>query len=75
MRCDDCDFADWDRTSNGRLHPKKGGRCKRLEAHPLDLRLPTVFYWSYGSAPRPFGGFIERGRDHEEKCVFKSVTP
>ena len=75
MKCDDCDFADWDRTANGRLHPKKGGKCKRLERHPLDLRLPAAFYWMSSKGAMPFGGYIERGQEHKEKCVFKSVPP
>lgn len=71
MRCDDCRFAEWKRTSNGRLHPDKSGRCKRLEQHPLDLRLPSAFWWMSNHLPSPNGGWIERGRDLPEKCIFK----
>ena len=73
MKCDDCEFAEWNRTSNGRLHPNKGGRCKRLDVHPLDLRLPEVFEWGYGRPPRPHGGYIERGFPLMNNCIFKSV--
>lgn len=69
MRCDDCEFADWKRTKNGRLHPDKGGKCKRLEAYPLDLRLPAAFYWMH-LPPRPNGGYITRGADLPTKCIF-----
>ncbi len=77
MKCDDCDFAEWDRTKAGRLHPQKGGVCKRLERHPLDLRIPAAFYWgtAHLSAPNPSGGYIERGHGLHAVCVFKSVTP
>ena len=71
--CDHCTFAEWDRTKNGRLHPSKSGRCKRLEAHPLDLRLPAAFNWSRDSAPSPSGGWIERGKHHRTPCAFKAV--
>jgi hypothetical protein len=72
--CDNCIFADWQRTSNGRLHPNKQGKCTRLEKHPLDMRIPPAFYWGWGSnyAPTPNGGQIERGEAHREKCVFKT---
>lgn len=61
--CDDCIFAEWDRTSDGRLHPSKKGRCTRLDKHPLDLRLPAAFHWSLwvGSRPKPMGGDIRGG--------------
>lgn len=75
MRCDDCDFAEWKRTSNGRLHPDKSGYCTRLRKHPLDLRIPAAFYWgAYGRDPQPSGGYITRSNDLQKKCVFKSVT-
>lgn len=63
MRCEGCVFASWKRTSSGRLHPDKTGRCTALVEKPLDLRLPASFYWmSYGT-PKPTGGSIERGRE------------
>lgn len=37
--CDGCRHADWKRTANGRLHPDKQGKCRRLDESPLDLRL------------------------------------
>ena len=71
--CDNCDFADWDRTKAGRLHPNKVGRCKRLDVHPLNLKIPRAFYWLGGEAT-PLGGFILRGENYEEPCQLKSVT-
>ena len=73
MKCDDCAFAKWQRTANGRLHPSKQGRCTRLDMFPLDMRLPSAFYWLgwQMQAPMPSGGFIERGKELREKCIFK----
>lgn len=73
MTCDNCEFAEWERTKNGRLHPGKQGRCLRLEKHPLDLRLPEAFWWGFlVSEPKPSGGRIERGKKHKSPCIFKS---
>ena len=70
MTCDDCAFAEWKRTANGRLHPDKSGWCARLELHPLDLRLPAAFYWI--NAPSPSGGHIGRGAELPRPCAFKA---
>lgn len=69
MTCDGCKFADWKRTSAGRLHPDGTGKCTRLSAHPLDTRLPSAFYWL--SEPKPSGGHIERGAPLPAPCAFK----
>ena len=69
--CDDCKFAEWNRTKTGRLSPTKIGACERLIRFPLDVRLPHAFYW-IGGGPRPMGGFIKRGEKHPESCAFKS---
>jgi hypothetical protein len=68
--CDQCKYAEWAKTSNGRLHPNKQGRCKFLERKPLDLRLPNAFYWPWMTAPSPNGGAIERGQIYKDDCVF-----
>lgn len=65
MRCDDCALAVWKRTSNGRLHPDKSGRCGW---EYRDKPLASAFYWL--SAQKPSGGWIERGRDIE-RCAYK----
>lgn len=71
--CDDCIFADWKRTTNGRLHPDKTGRCKA----PLpEYIVPAAFYWfSRMTAPTPDGGYIERGRGINRACSFKRTEP
>jgi hypothetical protein len=76
MTCDDCVFANWARTANGRLHPSKQGRCTRLDRFPVDLRLPAAFRWSGFGPPNPNGGYIWRGELHKNYCAFKEdVTP
>ena len=72
--CDYCVYAVWEKTTNGRLHPNKSGRCVFLEKHPLDLRLPTAFYWTGPNLhePDPSGGFIER-HGKENNCIFKTT--
>lgn len=65
MSCDDCIHAIWKRTSNGRLHPKKTGRCGfNWEMPPL----PKAFYF-YGGV-KPSGGFIERGETRTDGCPY-----
>jgi hypothetical protein len=73
IQCETCKFAEWKRTSNGRLHPDKSGRCVRLWDHPIDYRLPAAFYW--GSNPSPNGGYIKRGEKDRSKCAFKEGMP
>lgn len=68
--CDYCEFAVWDTTKTGALHPQKRGLCSRLKRHPTDLRLPYAFCW-VGPTPTPSGGMIQRGKEHVTPCVFK----
>lgn len=80
--CDGCKFADWKKTSNGRLHPSKEGKCSRLIAYPPDLRLPVAFTW-FGGQAAITGGNITRGEEHRDwnkvadkwvaiRCIFKA---
>lgn len=75
--CDGCVYAEWKRTTNGRLHPGKLGKCKWLAQHPLNLQIPQAFSWGgWGRRhPIPFGGIIERGKVHRDLCVFKEPAP
>jgi len=70
--CVGCIYAEWDRTSNGKLHPSGDGNCLYLKNNPMDLRIPAAFYWTIGR-PSPAGGWINR-RDGVDKkgCAFKS---
>lgn len=65
-RCDDCKWAEWKRTVNGRLHPDKTGRCMFVVRIPV---LPLAFNWGWRQAlPNISGGFIERKREFVEHC-------
>jgi hypothetical protein len=64
--CDKCVHAEWKRTANGRLHPSKEGRCTKAVQIPA---LPQAFHW-LGNAPRPLGGYIERGEELRDHCVY-----
>lgn len=69
MKCDDCKLALWKRTTNGRLHPDKQGRCGWTWLPPP---IPYAFSFSYGhngEPPKPNGGYIERGRELRRDCV------
>ena len=65
--CDDCKYANWKRTKNGRLHPNKSGRC----TYPWECpKLPAAFDWLADGAPTPWGGHIERGEEHKKHCPY-----
>ena len=67
MKCDKCKWANWNRTKNGRLHPDKGGRCTKEIVIPA---IPEAFYWINNMPTKPYGGYIERGRDLQNNCVY-----
>lgn len=61
-QCVDCKFANWQRTSSGRLHPSGDGRCEwKVPA----IHLPVSMYF-FGSFT-PSGGHINR-RDEWRQC-------
>ena len=70
--CDNCIYAEWKRTTNGRLHPDKSGRCEWFKNNPL--RIPSAFYW-VGAPPLPGGGYIERESVLKNECVLKTEKP
>lgn len=64
--CDDCKWAEWKRTANGRLHPDKTGRCVFEIKIPV---LPLAFRWGFGQMwPIIGGGYIERKRELRDHC-------
>lgn len=68
MTCDKCLYADWTRTSNGRLHPNKSGHC----SYPWEMPpLPAAKYWLSRGAPEPFGGSITRGVELSRPCPYR----
>ena len=60
--CTRCTFAEWKRTSSGRLHPSGDGRCTWNEC--ANWRIPAAFYYADETdkrvAPAPCGGYINR---------------
>ena len=65
--CTNCKFADWERTSAGKLHPSGNGQCKYQWVLPA---LPASMYW-IGSGPSlPSGGYINRKKELKENCVY-----
>lgn len=68
--CTGCRYADWARTAAGKLHPSGDGQCRYVVTLPP---LPASMHWLSGdapSAPRPFGGFINRRRDNGTHCTY-----
>lgn len=66
--CNECKYAEWERTKLGRLHPNKQGKC--TFPPPRVPALPPAFYWSTFSRPEPKGGHITRGREMHEHCAY-----
>lgn len=70
MKCDECKYADWKRTSSGRMHPDKSGRCliKKVVKLPECL-VATSSYRTYGDEVVVKGGYIRRGRTFD-RCAY-----
>jgi len=63
--CRDCKYAEWDRTSKGRLHPSGSGRCTfKVKVPPL----PASMYWI--GTTKPAGGYINRQGELLEHCAY-----
>ena len=59
--CIGCKYANWQKTSNGRLHPNGEGKCTYV--FPDMPVLPMSFMWGYSyndRPPCPKGGRINR---------------
>jgi len=64
--CVGCKYADWQRTSIGRLHPGGIGQCK----YPYKIPpLPASMYW-FHEDKTPCGGFINRKNDLKDHCLY-----
>lgn len=64
--CIGCKYADWKKTSNGRLHPSGDGRCRYAWKAPP---LPAAFYF-INSEPKPSGGCIQRKTELKNHCPY-----
>lgn len=68
--CEGCLFADWDRTSNGRLHPNKMGTCtwKKTVRVPPSYRGSVMGRHTPGAPEVLSAGRIERGQYGFKAC-------
>lgn len=63
--CMGCKYADWQRTSNGRLHPSGDGKC----TYPYKLpQLPESMYFI--NTPHVCGGQINRKKTFKDNCAY-----
>lgn len=70
MKCDDCKYAEWKRTSNGRLHPDKTGVCVLRKV----VKIPQCLAGSHdhrgtGDEIVIKGRYIERGITFD-RCAY-----
>ena len=76
MTCDKCKFANWKRTSNGRLHPDGTGRCTYAARHAVPASTPS---WGMNLDHDRMmvvqGGHISRGHDWSGPCALYEATP
>lgn len=65
--CTRCKYADWQRTSAGKLHPNGTGWCR----YPYKLPpLPQSMYWA--RSPYQSGGGINRRKELPDHCDYWS---
>lgn len=65
--CTHCAYAEWRRTSSGKLSPTGDGECRYPWKMPA---LPRAFYWVGKRAPDPCGGQINRRRELPDHCAY-----
>lgn len=63
--CTECKYAEWVRTSSGRLHPSGDGMCK----YPYKIPAPPASMY-FIAAPTICGGAINRRRELSEDCAY-----
>lgn len=62
--CLTCRFANWRKTSGGKLHPSGDGRCTWKMP---EIKLPASMYF-ISHSPNPSGGFIYRKERIVTEC-------
>lgn len=74
--CQDCAFADWEQTSNGRRHPSGDGRCQWTVP---SISLPKAFRYlvrgdrmTENAIPQPDGGWIGWHEPHTDCPAWES---
>jgi len=64
--CMTCRFAEWKKTTNGRLHPSKDGRCTWPQP---DFAIPVAFQFPYHRDSLLLsGGYITREERFMKEC-------
>jgi len=58
--CNECKYADWNRTTSGRLHPSGDGFC----TYKLTPQIPNAF------SIIKVGGGISRRRTYNIRCPY-----
>jgi len=76
--CNDCKFAEWQRTAKGRLHPSGNGKCTWKGWK--EWKMPASFYYpsqaNMRSVAAPDGGYINRKTPHSaSECSLFEPTP
>jgi Holliday junction resolvase-like predicted endonuclease len=72
MKCDSCKYAEWNRTSNGRLHQNKMGKCTLKKTLKIPASAEYYVKQRCKTGTLDFvvdGGFIERGHVFEQ-CAY-----
>jgi hypothetical protein len=72
--CTGCEWAEWELTKAGKLHPSSQGMCQKIIQIPA---LPAAFCWlgyNGSGAPSPSGGYINRRKDHDDHCPCYEAT-
>ncbi len=70
--CEGCKFADWERTTTGRLHPSGDGQCRYNYKLP---QLPGSMFWPHDREPEPLGGRINRREKLWHPCGLFQPEP
>jgi|WetSurMetagenome_2_1015567.scaffolds.fasta_scaffold08100_6 hypothetical protein len=65
--CTYCKYADWQRTTTGRLHPSGDGKCSYNYRLP---DLPQSMWWLGKEPPKPYGRWITRKQLLDDHCVY-----
>jgi hypothetical protein len=67
LSCLGCQYAEWQKTKTGKLHPSGDGKCKFEYKLP---QLPAAFYFIGISYPSPCGGYINRKKQNKNHCPY-----
>lgn len=63
--CKDCGYANWYRTSSGKLHPSGDGKCEfKWKLPPI----PQAFYLLKSNSL--CGGYISRKKELNDHCAY-----